>query len=89
MFSVCGKSVSAFVARMAIFVYPQLLVEYLLAHTENLEIFMRLKDYILSVFLCMFEILNEMTIQAWSRNVEFFNFVMIMDIEYFQFFYHC
>ena len=53
MLTISGKPITVFVAYMAIFVDPYLLVEHLITHAEGKKVFLRFNGNILASILCL------------------------------------
>ena len=64
MLSVGGKSITFFIAYVAIFVDPYLLVEHLFAHSKDLKIFLCLEDDVLAITLCPLEVIDKVRVQV-------------------------
>ena len=89
MLSVGGKSITFFIADVAIFVDPHLLVEHLFAHSQDLKIFLCLEDDVLAITLCPLEVIDEVSVQVWCSDIVLIHFIVIVDVENLQLFHHC
>ena len=89
MLSVGGKSITFFIAYVAIFVDPYLLVEHLFAHSKDLKIFLCLEDDVLAIMLCHLEVIDKIWIQVRCSDIVLIHFIVIVDVENLQLFHHC
>ena len=89
MLSVGGKSITFFIAYVAIFVDPHLLVEHLFAHSQDLKIFLCLEDDVLAITLCPLEVIDKIWIQVRCSDIVLIHFIVIVDVENLQLFHHC
>lgn len=81
MFSVGGKSITFFIAYVAIFVDPHLLVEHLFAHSQNLKIFLCLEDDVLAITLCHLEVLDKIWIQVRCSDIVLVHLLVVLEVQ--------
>lgn len=81
MFTIRGKSVTVFVAYMAIFVDPYLLVEHLLTHAEGKKVFLRFNGNILASILCLLEVFYELLVKVRRRIVVLIHLLVVLEVQ--------
>ena len=81
MLPISGKSVTVFVAYMAIFVDPNLLVEHLLTHAEGKKVFLRFNRNILASILCLSEVLYELRVKVRRRIVVLVHLLVVLEVQ--------